>query len=154
MARDVVEQDRQPFYVPHDDHAHAFTSALFPALSAPFLSLFGLRGLYVLPAIGWLLIAPLTISLSRRLQTRASPTAIWIGMATLSPFVFYGLEFWEHAPAIAASLGAACLALRTPTSSGALRQPNEVAISLSPGCSARSPCSFVPKRAGVSQHWR
>ena len=128
VARDVVEQYRQPFYVPHDDHAHAFTSALFPVLSAPFLSLFGLRGLYVLPAIGWLLIPPLTIALSRRLQTRASPTAIWIGMAALSPFVFYGLEFWEHAPAIAASLGAACLALRTPTSSGAIRQPGAVRL--------------------------
>jgi hypothetical protein len=111
VTRDVVEQYRQPFFVPHDDHAHAFTSALFPLLTAPFLALFGLRGLYVLPAIGWLLIAPLTVALSRRLQTRASPTAVWIAMAAFSPFVFYGLEFWEHSLAVAALLGAACLAL-------------------------------------------
>lgn len=111
VAADTVEQYRQPFFVPHDDHAHAFTSALFPLLSAPFLSLFGLRGLYVLPAIGWLLLPPLTVLLARRLETRASPTAIWITMAAFSPFVFYGLEFWEHSLAIAALVGAACLAL-------------------------------------------
>jgi hypothetical protein len=115
-----VDRLRQPFFVPHGDHAHAITSPLFPLLSAPFIAGFGLAGAYVLPAIGWLLIPPLTVALSRRLGTRASPLALWIAMASATPFVFYGLEFWEHAPAVACLLAASCLAIdrRAPEGAG------------------------------------
>ena len=41
------------FFAAHDDHSHAITSEFFPLLSAPLLALLGLRGLYVLPALGF-----------------------------------------------------------------------------------------------------
>ena len=123
-----AEDYRQPFFVPHGDHAHAFTSPLFPLATAPFLGLFGVRGLYVLPALGWLLLPPLTLSLARRLQLRASSVAVWIATAAMTPFVFYGLEFWEHAPAVAALVGAMCLAFGAPTDRGDLTTPTSVAL--------------------------
>src|SRR6476661_6306442 len=41
-----------PFFARHGDHAHAVTSELFPLLTAPLIALFGLRGAYLLPALG------------------------------------------------------------------------------------------------------
>ena len=45
----------EPFFAVHGDHAHAVTSELFPLVSAPFAASLGPPGLYVLPAIGFLL---------------------------------------------------------------------------------------------------
>ena len=44
----------ESFFAVHGDHAHAVTSEFFPVLSAPMLAAFGLRGLYVLPALGFI----------------------------------------------------------------------------------------------------
>lgn len=106
----------QPFFVPHGDHAHAFTSQLFPLLSAPFIALFGLRGAYVLPAIGWILIGPLTARLAATLRVRAPAGLVMALSIAATPFAFYGLEFWEHTPAIASLLGAAVLVTGRPQS--------------------------------------
>lgn len=100
------------FYVLHGDHAHAVTSPLFPALTAPFLSWFGLPGVYVLPALSLLLLVPLTTALARRLGLAGPPALYGVAVLATSPLVFYGLEYWEHAPAAAASAAAALLALR------------------------------------------
>jgi hypothetical protein len=68
----------EPFFAIHGDHTHPVTSEVFPLLTAPAIALFGIRGAYILPALGFL----------------------------LTPFLFYGLEFWEHMPGV----GAAALA--------------------------------------------
>ena len=52
IGRDAVPHV-EPFFAVHDNtHAHAVTSEAFPLLSAPLLAMLGLRGLYVLPALG------------------------------------------------------------------------------------------------------
>ena len=88
-----------PFFSLHGDHAHAVSSELFPLVSAPLLAVFGVRGVYILPAAGFLLAlaacAALAVSLDKR-RGRAVPIAV---CALATPLVFYGLEFWEHAPA-------------------------------------------------------
>ena len=88
-----------PFFSLHGDHAHAVASELFPLVSAPLLAVFGVRGVYILPAAGFLLAlaacAALAVSLDKR-RGRAVPIAV---CALATPLVFYGLEFWEHAPA-------------------------------------------------------
>jgi hypothetical protein len=91
-----------PFFVAHGDHAHAVQSPLFPVLSAPLLSLFGLRGLYVLPALSFVAWLPLIAVLRRQLAPEASPVMAGVVAALASPLFFYGLEFWEHAPAATA----------------------------------------------------
>jgi hypothetical protein len=119
VPAEVAGDYLQPFFVPHGDHAHAFTSQLLPLLTAPFLALFGLRGAYVLPALGWLLTVPLTAQLARAMGARASPALLMLCGIAATPLVFYGLEFWEHAPALAAIVGSACLAFApTPPSAG------------------------------------
>src|SRR4051812_31045541 len=44
----------EPFFAVHEDHSHAVTSEFFPLVSAPFLRAFGLRGVYLLPAAGFI----------------------------------------------------------------------------------------------------
>jgi hypothetical protein len=90
-----------PFFVSHGDHAHALTSPLFPIISAPALATFGMRGLYLLPAVSWLLTIWLAAQLSRAIDRTARPTFDAFVVAVGTPLLFYGLEFWEHAPAIA-----------------------------------------------------
>lgn len=99
----------QPFLALHGDHLHPMTPPLLPILTAPFVALFGLHGLYVLPALGWLVSVPLTARLARAVGARASPAAVVLAGIVASPLLFYGLELWEHAPAVAAVLGAAVL---------------------------------------------
>src|SRR6476646_3431872 len=43
----------EPFFEVHNDHAHAVTTDLFPLVSAPFIHWLGLRGAYLLPAVGF-----------------------------------------------------------------------------------------------------
>ena len=91
----------EPFFEVHDDHAHAITADVFPLVTAPFIQRFGIRAAYVLPALGFVGIlagcAWLGTALDRR-RNAAAAIAI-AGLAT--PFLFYGLELWEHAPAVA-----------------------------------------------------
>lgn len=98
------------FFDVHGDHTHAVTSEFFPLASAPFLMAFGIRGLYVLPALGFLLTLASTAWIAWTLdEQRDMPLAA--GVAALgTPFLFYGLEFWEHMPAIGlVTCGAAVL---------------------------------------------
>jgi hypothetical protein len=82
---------------------------LLPLLASPFYRLFGLRGLYVVPALSVIAIAIAAVALARRLAARR---AIWLAwMAVIAtPLIVYGLELWEHAPAAACVMIAAALA--------------------------------------------
>lgn len=98
-----------PFFTVHDDHAHAVTSELFPLLTAPMLAGFGLRGLYVLPGLGFLGALAACAWLGRALDPRRAAPLILVTGALGTPLLFYGLEFWEHAPAVAAATAGAAL---------------------------------------------
>ena len=111
----------EPFFEVHDDHTHAITADVFPLISAPFIERFGIRGAYVLPAIGFIGIlagcAWLGSALDRR---RNAPAVIAIaGLAT--PFLFYGLEFWEHAPAVALATCATAMLVMSRTRKDGVR---------------------------------
>lgn len=98
----------EPFFAVHDnDHAHAITSEFFPLLSAPLLAAFGLRGLYLLPALGFLALLAACAWLAHLLDPQRSPALAAAVAALGTPYLFYGLEFWEHAPALALGVGGA-----------------------------------------------
>lgn len=104
-----------PFFTVHDDHAHAVTSEIFPLLSAPMLKLFGLRGLYVWPALGFLGAIAACGVLSTRAEIGADPVTAMVLAGIGTPFLFYGLEFWEHTPAIALAAWGSVLLLPAAT---------------------------------------
>lgn len=100
-----------PFFSVHGDHAHAVTSEFFPLVSAPLLAAFGTRGLYVWPALGFLVALAGCAWLARTLDPRRSAALQAVVAALGTPLIFYGLEFWEHAPAVAAGAAGAALLL-------------------------------------------
>lgn len=109
-TRPAVRVD--PMIVPHDDHAHVLQSPVFPVVSAPVIAAFGLRGAYVLPAVGFMLMVPL-LEAVRRVATPTTPPLIVAALAVVAnPLFFYGLEFWEHAPAIALLAASTALMVR------------------------------------------
>jgi hypothetical protein len=89
-----------PFFRVHGDHAHAITSPLFPLISAPVIAAFGVRGAYVLPALGFLLAIAAMAGVGVALDQRRSWTLLLFVAAACTPLLFYALEFWEHAPAV------------------------------------------------------
>ena len=100
----------EPFFEVHGDHTHAITSEFFPLLSAPFLAAAGIRGVYLLPALAFIATlagcAWLAFVLDARRDTALAAAAAGLG----TPFLFYGLEYWEHMPATALGvLGTALL---------------------------------------------
>ena len=102
------------FFQVHGDHAHATQSPVFPVLSAPPLASAGLRGVYLLPLISFLSVLPV-LSLAR--GAMGVPIGVNVlGATTIltSPVFFYGLEFWEHAPAVACLAGSTALVLTAP----------------------------------------
>jgi hypothetical protein len=106
----------EPFFEVHGDHAHAVTTDLFPLVSARAIQWFGLRGAYILPAAGFLGTLIGCAWLAVALDKRRSPALVLVIAGVATPLLFYGLEFWEHTPAIAlATIGTAMFvtALRT-----------------------------------------
>src|SRR5215475_666837 len=98
----------EPFFEVHGDHAHAVTTDLFPLVSARAIQWFGLRGAYILPAAGFLGILVGCAWLAVALDNRRNPALVLVIAGVATPFLFYGLEFWEHAPAVAlATIGTA-----------------------------------------------
>ena len=97
------------FFAVHGQHAHALQSPLFPVLSAPLIAVFGLRGAYILPLIGFVALLPLLI----RMAKQAAPDVGILTLATVGifagPVLFYAFEFWEHLPAVACLAGATAL---------------------------------------------
>jgi hypothetical protein len=90
-----------PFFVPHGDHADAVTTTVFPLMTAPFYALVGLRGLYILPLIGLLAALLALVAMARSLGWTRAGAAVFLLLLTLTPLLFYGLEFWEHTCAAA-----------------------------------------------------
>jgi hypothetical protein len=101
-----------PSFSIHGDHAHAATSELFPLMSAPFIAWFGISGAYVLPALGFLLALAATAWAGLALDGRRSPTMLVLTAAACTPLLFYGLEFWEHAPAVGVAALATAIFVR------------------------------------------
>lgn len=98
----------EPFYRQHGDHTHAVTPETFVLASAPFLRTFGIRGVYVLPALGALLAIVAWTWIGLQLAPALRPSMLFLTAVFGTPWVFYGLEFWEHAPAAgAAAVGTA-----------------------------------------------
>jgi hypothetical protein len=102
----------EPFFLVHGNHSHAVTPELFPLLTAPFVALGGVRGAYVLPALGALLAFAATAWLARLLDRRRSGAAVMLMLFLGTPLFFYGLELWEHAPAAGVAALAAALFVR------------------------------------------
>ncbi len=107
-----------PSFRMHGDHAHAKTSELFPVLTAPFIVAFGIGGVYVLPALGFLLALAAAAWLGVTLDGRRSPAAIVFAAAACTPLLFYGLECWEHAPAVGVAALATALLVRRRSVTG------------------------------------
>ena len=85
---------------------------LLPLLAAPFYLLFGLRGLYVVPALSVAAIAVAAAVLARHLAGERGRWLPWI-VVFATPVIVYGFEFWEHAPAVACVMAGAVLAYPT-----------------------------------------
>jgi len=101
----------EPFFEVHGDHVHAVTTDLFPLVSARAIQWFGLRGAYILPAFGSLTLLIGCAWLAVVLDSRRNPAFVLIIAGLATPFLFYGLEFWEHTPAVAlATVGTALFA--------------------------------------------
>jgi hypothetical protein len=90
----------EPFFSVHGDHAHAVTSTLFPVLTAPLLSTLGLRGLYVLPALGFLLTVAGCMAVATALDHHRHANLAGLAAALGTPLLLYGLEYWEHTLAL------------------------------------------------------
>jgi len=81
---------------------------LLPLLSAPFLRVLGMRGLYVIPAMAVLLVFWAAMTLGRSAHDPRGMASAWL--VTLgTPLLLFGLELWEHAPAAACVMVAAVL---------------------------------------------
>ena len=81
---------------------------LLPLITAPFYLIFGMRGLYVVPALSVMAIAMAAVALGRRLTGTRGEWTPWL-VVFATPVVVYGLEYWEHAPAVACVMAAAVL---------------------------------------------
>jgi hypothetical protein len=102
------------FFEVHGDHAHALQSPLFPVLSAFPIAAIGLRGAYVLPLLSFVAMIPL-LNVIRRHSGSSNTLGFLIVLAIFaSPVFFYGLEFWEHAPATACVTASTALVFADP----------------------------------------
>jgi hypothetical protein len=86
-----------------------------PLVTAPFYAAFGARGLYVVPALSVLVAFGASVRISRSLGARGVQAG-WCAVAA-TPLLFYGAEFWEHAPASALTTAAVAAAFPSPPDS-------------------------------------
>ena len=129
-----------PFFVVHGDHMHAITTELFPLLSAPALALWGTRGLYVLPALSFVIAVGAWAFVAIALDSRRQLWATIAGSCLATPWLFYGLEFWEHAPAVA--VAAAGVAVYVAACS---RIPQSRGLAATAGALFAVACLFRPE---------
>ena len=88
----------------------------FPLISAPFLSVAGFHGLFVLPLLGGLAALALVGRATRSLGARQGWTAAAVvAVAFGSPLLLYGAMFWEHTLGVALALLGFHLAHAPPT---------------------------------------
>jgi hypothetical protein len=81
---------------------------IFPLIELPFFQWLGLKGLYVLPALGGAACAILSMQLIERRDRRM---VMWLIIAYASPVAIYASIFWEHTLATALGLASATIAL-------------------------------------------
>lgn len=97
----------EPFAVRTSDGLFSQYSPLFSWLSLPGWTLFGFRGLALLPLAGTLLWLVSVFGLAPR-ENRGS--AVWIPLALCAlPMWFYSWTFWEHMPALGLLFGGLAL---------------------------------------------
>jgi hypothetical protein len=104
---------QEPFLMPVKGHLVGVFSWLLSILAAPFLAIFGLRGLYVIPALSVAMIFLAASSIGRSLGQRWGGVASGWCAVLATPLLVYGAELWEHAPAVAFSTAGAALMFRT-----------------------------------------
>ncbi len=80
---------------------------MFPLLANPLFQGVGVRGLYLLPALGGAVSGVLALSLLRECDRRF---AMWVLIAFASPIYIYAMLFWEHTLAVSLGLAGAWLA--------------------------------------------
>ena len=97
--------------IAHGGHAHVLQSPIFPIISAPLIAIFGLRGAYLLPAIAFIVLMPLLNAIRKHAAPDASIGVLAFIAVAANPLLFYALEFWEHAPAVALAAGSSAAAL-------------------------------------------
>ena len=100
-----------PMIFVHGQHAHVLQSPIFPIISAPLISTFGLRGAYLLPALAFIALMPLLSAIRKHAAPDASIGVLAFIAVAANPLLFYSLEYWEHAPAIALAAGSTAAAL-------------------------------------------
>jgi hypothetical protein len=112
---DTALRWQEAFLLPVNGHLVGIFSWLLSILTAPFLAFFGLRGLYVIPALSVAIVFLAASSLGRSLgQPWGGAASGWCAVLS-TPVLFYGAELWEHAPAVALSaVGSALLFRRGP----------------------------------------
>ena len=104
---------QEPFLLRRNGHLVGEFPWLLPTLTAPFLALFGLPGLFVVPAVSAAMVLLAASAIGRRLGQSAG--GLWSGACALlaTPVLVYGAELWEHAPAVACSTAGAALLIRS-----------------------------------------
>ncbi|HTN78471.1 MAG TPA: hypothetical protein VMK16_02260 [Acidimicrobiales bacterium] len=98
------------FAQPHDDQWVAVPSLPLVVAGRPLWQLGGARAAVLLPVLSVVLAAYAARRLSRWASQGDGWLAFWF-VGLLSPVLFYGADFWEHAPALALGLLAVALVL-------------------------------------------
>ncbi|HMK12458.1 MAG TPA: hypothetical protein VK461_12790, partial [Acidimicrobiales bacterium] len=98
------------FAQPHDDQWVAVPSLPLVVAGRPFWQLGGARVAVLIPVLSVVLAAYAARRLSRWVSRGDGWLAFWF-VGLLSPVLFYGADFWEHAPALALGLLAVALVL-------------------------------------------
>ena len=101
-SRDIDPEHafRDPQLAPSRGRLVSVFMWLLPLITAPFLAVLGMRGLYVVPAFSAVVVFWCAARLGRRSDDRdGAITGLLVLVVT--PIALYGLELWEHAPAAA-----------------------------------------------------
>lgn len=91
-----------PFSVVKDNRLYSIFPPFFPALSYPFFSIFGLKGIYIIPLLSGLAILMGICKICQLLKFSENQrlTALLVS-AFATPLLFYSFSFWEHTLAVA-----------------------------------------------------
>ncbi len=98
------------FAYPHGDSWVAVNALPLVVAGRPLWQLGGARAAVLLPVLSVVLAAYAARRLSRWASGGDGWLAFWF-VGLLSPVLFYGADFWEHAPALALALLAVALVL-------------------------------------------
>lgn len=85
----------------------------FPAVSAPFYALWGVRGYYVIPIVSlWVVWIVLYLAMHRAAVDPCMEAALLFAFVFATPVMLYAATFWEHTLGLALALGAIVYTLR------------------------------------------